>query len=222
MNCPQPYLSIHQRSRFENDKVLRTDRPTRCRSVLFQRSTCAVSPVSLPTQRCVSTGNTTAYASQKSLKLAHCRYGAGILRHRRRQVRSLRSPMTKARTWRVRRHTATVSRRVSGQTTRLHHVPADHRVARAEAWRAMRAMSGVFFYPGRQGFSGDAEEATEPAPTGPFVMGPEDFFLTCHAVLMFWGDNPGRPAIFAQILLAAGTIMAVFDNIQTSAFTAFL
>jgi hypothetical protein len=29
---------------FENESVLRTNRPTRCRSVVFYRSTCAVSP----------------------------------------------------------------------------------------------------------------------------------------------------------------------------------
>ena len=57
-----------QRSRFENDKVLRTYRATRCRSVLFHRSRGAVSPVSLPTHRWVSTGKTAAYACQKSLK----------------------------------------------------------------------------------------------------------------------------------------------------------
>src|SRR5260370_6008902 len=43
---------------FEKDSVLRTKRARRCRSVLFQRSTWAVSPVSFPTALCCSSGIT--------------------------------------------------------------------------------------------------------------------------------------------------------------------
>jgi hypothetical protein len=42
----------------EKESVLRTKRPIRCLSVLFHRSICAVSPVSLPTAVCCSFGMT--------------------------------------------------------------------------------------------------------------------------------------------------------------------
>ena len=42
---------------FEKDNVMRTKRASGFRSVLFQRSTWAVSPVSLPTAVCCSEGD---------------------------------------------------------------------------------------------------------------------------------------------------------------------
>jgi hypothetical protein len=52
----------------EKDNVMQTKQARRWRSVLFQRSTWAVSPVSLPTAVCCSSGITAWYAAQKSVK----------------------------------------------------------------------------------------------------------------------------------------------------------
>ncbi len=43
---------------FENESVLRTNRANRCRTVVLNRSLCAVCPVSLPEGRCFVTGMT--------------------------------------------------------------------------------------------------------------------------------------------------------------------
>jgi len=55
-------------SDLEKDNVMRTKRARRCRSVVFQRSTWAVSPISFPTAVCCSCGITAAYVAQKSVK----------------------------------------------------------------------------------------------------------------------------------------------------------
>src|SRR6266536_3445709 len=52
---------------FENESVLRTKRAKRWRNVLLNRSICAVCPVSFPEGRCLVTGMTALYASQKSV-----------------------------------------------------------------------------------------------------------------------------------------------------------
>jgi hypothetical protein len=52
----------------EKERVMRTKRASRWRSVFFHRSTWAVSPVSFPTAVCCSSGITAAYAAQKSVK----------------------------------------------------------------------------------------------------------------------------------------------------------
>ena len=93
-------------STLEKDNVLRTYLANFWRSVQFQRSMWQVSPVSLPTLRWVSFGKTFSYASQKSLKVWHTRYCFGILCHKRLHVSALRSPITKATIWRVRRQRA--------------------------------------------------------------------------------------------------------------------
>jgi hypothetical protein len=54
--------------RLGNHNVMRTKRARRWRSVFFQRSTWAVSPVSFPTAVCCSSGMTARYAAQKSVK----------------------------------------------------------------------------------------------------------------------------------------------------------
>ena len=53
---------------FEKERVLLTSLLKRCLTVLLSRSTCAVSPVSLPTSRWVASGRQ-MYERQKSLKL---------------------------------------------------------------------------------------------------------------------------------------------------------
>jgi len=93
-------------SALEKDNVLRTYLANFWRSVQFQRSMWQVSPVSLPTLRWVSFGKTFSYASQKSLKVWHARYCSGILCHKRLYVSALRSPITNATIWRVRRQMA--------------------------------------------------------------------------------------------------------------------
>jgi len=93
-------------STLEKDNVLRTYRASFWRSVQFQRSMWQVSPVSLPTLRWVSFGKTFSYASQKSLKVWHARYCFGIFCHKRLHVSALRSPITNATIWRVRRQMA--------------------------------------------------------------------------------------------------------------------
>ena len=107
------YSTMNQRvtrwciySTLEKDNVLRTYRASFWRSVQFQRSMWQVSPVSLPTLRWVSFGKTFSYASQKSLKVWHARYCFGIFRHKRLHVSALRSPITNATIWRVRRQIA--------------------------------------------------------------------------------------------------------------------
>ena len=52
-------------SDLEKDNVRRTKRARRCRRVLFQRSTWAVSPVSLPTAVCCSEGDHSSIHFQK-------------------------------------------------------------------------------------------------------------------------------------------------------------
>lgn len=88
-------------SDLENERVLRIKRLRRCLSVQFQRSTCAVSPVSLPTCVSCSSGMTSWYAFQKSVKQCPLRYSSGILFHSSRHVFSLRSPTARATTCRV-------------------------------------------------------------------------------------------------------------------------
>lgn len=56
---------------FENDKVRRTKRPSRCRKVKFHRSTCAVAPDSLPAAVCCVGGNTCA-ASRPKIRVTVC------------------------------------------------------------------------------------------------------------------------------------------------------
>ena len=67
-------ISLH----LENDSVFRINLPTCCRSVLFQRSICAVPPSSLPTDLWLDS-NTLGYAGQKSLMVSRNLYSAGIL-----------------------------------------------------------------------------------------------------------------------------------------------
>ena len=73
----------------------------RCLSVQFQRSTCAVSPVSLPTCVSCSSGITSWYIFQKSVKQCPLRYSSGILFHSSRHVFLLRSPTARATICRV-------------------------------------------------------------------------------------------------------------------------
>lgn len=90
----------------EKERVLRTKRARRCRSVQFQHSTCAISPVSLPTWVSWSSGMTAWYAFQKSEKQCTLRYSSGILFHNSRHVFSLLSPIALATTCRVFLHKA--------------------------------------------------------------------------------------------------------------------
>jgi transposase len=55
-------------SDLEKESVMRTKRASGFRSVFFHRSTWAVSPVSLPTAVCCSSGITALYAAQTSVK----------------------------------------------------------------------------------------------------------------------------------------------------------
>ena len=60
--------------RLENERVLRTNRPQRCRNVLLNRSIKLVLPLSLPTAVCRLDGSMAASARQQSLEQpAPCR-----------------------------------------------------------------------------------------------------------------------------------------------------
>src|SRR6266849_3605504 len=78
-------------SDLEKDNVMRTNRASCWRSVLFQRSTWAVSPISLPTAVCCSSGMTEAETLKKSVKQWPWRYSCGIASHNRWHV--LRAPI---------------------------------------------------------------------------------------------------------------------------------
>ena len=79
-----------------------------------------------------------------------------------------------------------------------------------------------FFYPGGQGFAGDPENPSNPAHTGAFLIGPQDFLLAFRTIGLFRTQDLGRPAVFAAILLTARAISAIFDNVVTATCAARL
>jgi hypothetical protein len=121
------------------------------------------------------------------------------------------------------RSTATVYSRVSGQNSRLHRLLTHLQLGRRAASASTRAAHQVFFNPDRQRFSRDPKDSTDSAHTGPFLIGPQNFFSAFLGIYRrFRGQDADRPALFAQILLTATPIMPVFDNMWTATFPAVM
>lgn len=79
-----------------------------------------------------------------------------------------------------------------------------------------------FFDPGGQRVPRDPKNSTDATHTRPFLIRPQNFLSPVFVILAFWGQDPNRPTVFAEILLAATSIMAVFDNMLTAAFSTLL
>ena len=74
-----------------------------------------------------------------------------------------------------------------------------------------------FFNPVRQRVPRHAEDAADAAHTGPFLVGPKDFFPAFRAIVLFRGQDPNGAAVFAQILLIAALISSIFHNVCAAA-----
>ena len=138
---------------FENDKVFLVYRAFDCRQVLFHRSTWEVCPVSLPTLLCVSFGNTLQYTLQKSLKVRHVLYEAGMRSQSILHDTSLRSPRIKATTWRVLRQMAIHSQHLSAFFKTNDHISSNSKTSSFWAGSSVSSIAGFsasFFWAKKQ------------------------------------------------------------------------
>lgn len=202
-------------SLFEKDKVLRTNLPMRCLRVLFHRSTWFVSPLSLPTIKCLPVVITWAYTSQQSLNVWQRRYAFGIRCQKTRQLFSLRSPMKYATTCRVLRHKAIQTQRLKF----LHHT-YDHNSSNSKtsfSWAGSSVVSiwgsdRAFFYPVGYRLSSNVECSGQPAKRTTFLTGPDNQFFRGFIGLTAFNYTT-RAAALALVTRIANAVATVLDQI---------
>ena len=98
-------------------------------------------------------------------------------------------------------------------------------VIRLWGWKRLseRWQQGNFFFdPVRQCVPGHPEDAADAPHTGTFLICSEDFGLTFRAIRLFWGQDPNRAAVFAEILLIAALISSIFDDVCAAAFATLM
>ena len=144
--------------------------------------------------------------------------------HSRRHVRALRSPITKARTWRVRRHKTTQRHRFQARFRTHDQSSSSSSTSSGIAGTSVAFSNGrvwTFFNPDRQRGAGHAKDASDPPHTRTFMIGGEHVFAAFRAVSRWLRrQDADRATVFAEILLTPAPMMPVFDNVETAAFAA--
>ena len=87
-----------------------------------------------------------------------------------------------------------------------------------EASAGARATWRLFFDPVRQRVPGHAEDAADAAPTRTFLRRSEDVFPAFRAIGLFWGQDPTRATVFAQIVRTAALLSSIFHQVCTAAY----
>ena len=97
------------------------------------------------------------------------------------------------------------------------------RLRRRQRILQVRQRVDFFFDPCGESFARHAEYATDATHTRAFLICPQDFILTFRAVWWRFGrQDANRATIVAEILLIAGAIATIFDNVRTAAFSAVM
>ena len=150
------------------------------------------------------------------------RYSMGTLFHRRRQVFSLRSPITKAMICLVLRHMTVQSQRLWPfwvQNSRLRHIPEHHLAGLATKYLWVLAS---FSHGLRSILKGFGDERQRPVTDLVSLLAPDkpwEWLVFAFFCLSFRLQHATRTTVLAVILRLFQTVCANFDNVSASTYS---
>lgn len=152
-------------------------------------------------------------------------YSSGIHAHSLRHVFSLRSPITNATTWRVRRHKAIHSQRLFTFFRTNDHSSSSSSRSSGSTGSNVSFTDGLvaaFFEPSSQSRAAHPKDTLNSAHTCTLIVICNNLFLLFFGVARSQFQNSPFTTIFAPILLMALSIMTIFDDVSAVTKTAFV
>ena len=145
--------------------------------------------------------------------------------HRLRAVASLRSPITNATIWRVRRPITVHSQRVFRCSRTHDHMSSTSSTSSGSAGRSVSASCGLplsFVEPGSQRCAADTEGALDAAQAGALVVGRYDVRFLGFGGAAFRLQDTAFAAIFAPVLLTTAGVVTTFDDVLAATISTWV